>query len=145
MKILFLNGSPRKNGHTASLMKCIEKGIDSSHTEEWLNAYDLNVKPCRPNKQCILPKDDGHMVFEKIKSSDALVIGSPTYFGNISGQLKIIIDRNLTAFENMPANGLEIPTPMQKGKNAIIVTSCNSPAPISTLPTQAVYKYLYTA
>lgn len=143
MKILFLNGSPRKNGHTVNVMKCIEKEIDSKHSIEWVHAYDLNIRPClsclkcRPNKECILPKDDGHMVWHKISSADVLIIGSPTYFGNISGQLKILIDRNLTAFESMPASGLEIPTPLHKGKKAVMITSCNTPYPISEFPNQA--------
>ena len=143
MKILFLNGSPRKNGFTVGVMKCIEKGIGSEHTVEWLHAYDLNIKPCmsclqcRPNKECILPKDDGHDAWHKIRSAHAIVIGSPTYFGNISGPLKILIDRNLTAFEEIAASGLEMPTPLHKGKKAIMVTACNAPSPISQLPTQS--------
>lgn len=143
MKILFLNGSPRKNGHTVNVMKCIEKKINPKHSVEWIHAYDLNIQPClsclkcRPNKECILPKDDGHMVWHKILSADALIIGSPTYFGNISGQLKLLIDRNLTAFEEIAANGLEMPTPLHKGKKAAMVTTCNAPYPISQLPTQS--------
>jgi multimeric flavodoxin WrbA len=143
MKILFLNGSPRKNGYTVGVMKYLEEGIDSIHTVEWVHAYDLNIKPCmsclqcRPNKECILPKDDGHAVWHKIHSADAIIIGSPTYFGNISGPLKILIDRNLTAFEEIAANGLEMPTPLHKGKKAAMVTACNAPSPISQLPTQS--------
>ena len=143
MKILFLNGSPRKNGYTLGLMKCIEKEIDSKHTVEWIHSYDLNMKPCisclqcRPNKECILPKDDGHNVWNKIRSADAIIIGSPTYFGNISGPLKILIDRNLTAFEEIAASGLEMPIPLHKGKKAIMITTCNAPFPISQLPTQS--------
>lgn len=143
MKILFLNGSPRKNGYTLGLMKCIEKEIDSKHTVEWIHSYDLSMKPClsclqcRPNKECILPKDDGHNVWNKIRSADAIIIGSPTYFGNISGPLKILIDRNLTAFEEIAASGLEMPIPLHKGKKAIMVTTCNAPFPISQLPTQS--------
>ncbi|MDP4147236.1 MAG: flavodoxin family protein [Bacillota bacterium] len=143
MKILFLNGSPRKNGYTVSLMKCIEKGIDSSHSIAWIHSYDLNMTPCRaclqcrPNKECVSPKDDGHYVWHKIRSADAIVIGSPTYFGNISGPLKILIDRNLTAFEEIAASGLEMPSPLHKGKKAIIVTACNAPYPMSQLQSQS--------
>ena len=143
MKILFLNGSPRKNGYTVGVMKCIEEGIDLQHSIEWIHAYDLDMKPClsclqcRPNRECVLPKDDGHNVWHKIRSADAIVIGSPTYFGNISGPLKILIDRNLTAFEEIAASGLEMPTPLHKGKKAIMVTACNAPFPISQLPTQS--------
>jgi len=113
MIILFLNESPRKNGYTVGVMKCIEKGIDSQHSVEWIHAYNLDMKPClsclqcRPNRKCILSKDHGHNVWHKIRSADAIVIGSPTYLGNISVPLKILIDRNLTAFEEIAASGLD--------------------------------------
>ncbi|AJA49901.1 NADPH-dependent FMN reductase [Clostridium pasteurianum DSM 525 = ATCC 6013] len=143
MKVLFLNGSPRKNGYTVGVMKCIEEGIDSNHNVEWINAYDLLIKPCqsclqcRPDSECHLPHDHGHDVWHKIRSADALIIGSPTYYGNMSGPLKTLIDRNLTAFEAIAASGLEMPTPLHKGKKAAMVTVCNSPSPISQLPTQS--------
>jgi len=142
MKILFLNGSPHKDGFTAKLMKSIESGIDPNNMSEWLHAYDMSVKPCkgclqcRPNKECCLPKDDGHRFWHILRSADALVIGSPTYFGNISGPLKKLIDRNVTAFETMDRSGLYRPEPLHIGKKAAIVTSCNTPSPFSASPTQ---------
>lgn len=143
MNIVFINGSPRKNGYTTKVMKCVEEGIDPKHDVEWIHAYDLIIKPCqsclqcRPNKECSLPTDDGHYAWHKIRSADALVIGSPTYFGNISGPLKTLIDRSLTAFESIAANGLEMPIPLHTGKKAAMVTACNAPFPISQLPNQS--------
>lgn len=84
MNILFLNGSPRKNGYTVGIMKYIEKGIEPTHTVEWINTYDLKIAPCmscfgwRPNREYILPKDDGHDVWHKLRSADAIIVGSPT-------------------------------------------------------------------
>ena len=143
MNILFLNGSPRKNGYTVRVMELIEEAIDIRHTVEWIHAYDLMLKPCqsclqcRPGNECKLPKDDGHDVWHKIRSADALVMGSPTYFGNISGPLKTLVDRSLTAFETIAANGLEMPIPLHNSQKAIMVTACNAPFPISQLPTQS--------
>jgi len=137
MKILFLNGSPRKNGYTIKVMKAIEKEISSGHTVEWVHAYDLNLKPCiscmqcRPNKECQLPKDDGHDVWHKILLADALVIGTPTYFGNMSAPLKMIVDRSVTAFEEIAKSGLEMPIRLHTGQKAIMVTACNCPPPFS--------------
>lgn len=142
MNIIFLNGSPRKNGYTVQLLKLIEAGLSPDNTIEWVNTYDLNVKPCqgclncRPDKQCCLPKDDGHRMWQMIRAADALVLGSPTYFGNISGSLKTLVDRNVTAFEIMDKGGLERPTQIHRGKRAAAVTACNSPSPMSKLPNQ---------
>ncbi len=143
MNILFLNGSPRKNGYTAGIMKLIEEGINPEHKVNWVDVYDLELKPClscmkcRPEYECALPQDDGHRVARMIRSADALIIGSPTYFGNISGPLKTLIDRSLTAFEKIAASGLEFPIPLHIGKKAAIVTACNSSEPLSKLLSQS--------
>ena len=54
----------------------------------------------------------------------------------VAGPLKTLIYRSLTAFEEIAANGLEMPTPIHKGQKAAIITACNIPAPMSSLPTQ---------
>lgn len=142
MNILFINASPRQNGFTAQTLREIRQHISSVHTCQWVDTNDLQIKPCqgclrcRPNKACVLPEDDGHRVAELIKTADALVLGSPTYFGNITGPLRTLIDRSLTAIEEIAVNGLEAPIPLHKGKRAAIVTACNMPYPGSELPNQ---------
>lgn len=142
MKILFLNASLRKKGYTTMAMCLIKEYINSEHKIDWVDVNSLNIKPCqsclkcRPKNECVLLHDDGHRVAKMIRHADALVMGSPTYFGNITGPLKTLIDRSLTAFEEINANGLEMPIPIHKGQKAAIITSCNISAPMSSLPTQ---------
>lgn len=142
MKILFLNASPRLNGYTIRTLKCIEDHLEAQHTVEWVHVNSLNMRPCiscfkcRPNNECIMPEDDGHRVARLIRSADVLVIGSPTYFGNITGPLRTLIDRSLTAFEEIAASGLEMPIPLHKGKKAAMVTACNTSEPICNFPNQ---------
>lgn len=142
MNILFINASPRKNGYTVQVLEEIRNNIDAQHECERVDVNNLNIKPCqgcfkcRPNKECILPEDDGHRIARLIKEADAIILGSPTYFGNITGPLRTLIDRSLTALEEIAANGLEMPIPLHKGKKAAIVTACNMPYPDSGLPNQ---------
>lgn len=142
MKLLFLNASPRLHGYTAATMHLIADHISSEHTINWIDINALCIKPCisclkcRPGSPCLLPPDDAHKIAKMIRDADALVIGSPTYFGNITGPLKTLIDRCLTAFEEIVANGLEMPVPIHPGQKAALVTACNIPAPMSHLPTQ---------
>jgi len=142
MKILFLNASPRINGYTFRALKMIEENLEKNCTVEWVNVNQQNIKPCiaclkcRPDRECEMPEDDGHRVARLIKNADALVIGSPTYFGNITGPLRTLIDRSLTAFENISPSGLEMPTPIHKGKKAAMLTACNTPEPWCNYPNQ---------
>lgn len=143
MKIVFINGSPRKNGYTVQLMKLIEATLSHGHDVQWLHADELKMKSCqsclrcRPDGICKLPKDDGHIAWQKIREAQALVMGSPTYFGNVSGPLKTLIDRSLTAFETISASGTEMPQPLHRGQKAIMVTACNAPQPFCRMPNQS--------
>ena len=87
--ILMLNGSPRKNGVTSSILKIIADEARSAGGEvEWVDVNSLSIRPCigclkcRPDKKCILPRDDGH----RMESCSGLVVEAPNYWGNILGR-----------------------------------------------------------
>ena len=113
--VLVLNGSPRKGGTIFSLLEDITKGVkEEDNNVEWLNIYDLQMKPCigcmkcRPDSECILPDDDAHTVGKKIKEVEALVVGSPTYWGNMSSQLKVLFERNVPVLMEEKPGGMPI-------------------------------------
>ncbi len=141
--ILFLNGSPRKNGVTTSLLNIIASEARSSGAElEWVDVSKLSIRPCigclkcRPDKKCILPKDDGHRMGELLEKCSSLVVGAPTYWGNMPGQLKILFERNVPVLEHYELYTWRFPQPRHKGKKAAIVTASLSPFPFNYLPSQ---------
>jgi multimeric flavodoxin WrbA len=135
MKTLILNGSPKKSGTIASLLKYVADGINKQPDIELVNVYDLSMKPCigcmkcRINEKCCLPEDDAHIIGQKINEADNLIVGTPTYWGNMSAQLKMLFERNVPVFMGESKKG--IPIPRQKGKKAIIVTACTTPYPFN--------------
>ena len=84
---------------------------------------------CRKKETCILPEDDAHIVGRKIQDADALVIGTPTHWGNMCAPLKLLFDRNVPVFMGESPRG--IPVPRQKGKRAVVVTACTTPWPFN--------------
>lgn len=140
MSILIINGSPRKNGATAKILIAISDRISEDKKVELIHINDLNIKPCigcmkcRPDKECVLPEDGAHLMRKKINEADALVVGTSTYWGNMSGQLKILFDRNVPLFEYI---GKGIPKPKQKGKKAVIVVTSAAPWPFNLLGSQS--------
>ena len=144
MKILILNGSPRRKGVTSTLLAELAAGIDQKHKIEIVRVHDLHMKPCigclkcRPDRTCILPRDDAHSLAETVKGSDLLVIGSPVYWGNMPGSLKIFFDRNVPLFEYCEADkpARSFPKPRLKGKAGILMVCVGSPFPFSLLPSQ---------
>ena len=142
--ILVLNGSPRRSGVTATVLKMIaDEARSNGATLEWVDVNTLNIKPCigclkcRPDRDCILPRDDGHRIGELIERCSALVVGTPTYWGNMSGQLKVLFDRNVPSFEHYVLNTLRFPAPKHKGKKAAIVTASLAPFPFNQLSSQS--------
>lgn len=104
--ILILNGSPRKNGKTASLVKAFTEGAAKSGNEVrefYLNG--MNIKGCLGCEACsrnggkCVQRDDMDTVNEAFLWADVVVFASPMYWGTITGQLKIVIDR-LYAVQN---------------------------------------------
>lgn len=105
-KILILNGSPRKNGSTASLVKAFTEGAESAGNEvKEFYLQGMNIGGClaceacsRNGGQCV-QKDDMEKVNEAYLWADVIVFASPMYWGTVSGQLKVCIDR-LYAVQN---------------------------------------------
>lgn len=143
-KVLILNGSPRKNGIISTLLKEVVEGIKEKNNEiEWVDIYNLQMKPCiacmkcrtKADGECSLPKDDAHIIGKKIKEADTLVIGTPTYWGNMSSQLKVLFERNVPVFMGEKPNG--IPVAKQKGKKAVIIVSCSTPWPFNFIAAES--------
>ena len=110
----------------------------------FVRIHDLTMKPCigclkcRPDKTCVLPRDDAHILAEKIKRSDLLILGAPVYWGNMPGTLKTFFDRNVPLFEYCEAKAIRyIPRPQLKGKKAILIVSGGAPFPYNLLPSQS--------
>lgn len=99
MKILLLNGSPRKNGNTAAALKTLCTALGNAHDTEYADLYAYSVSPCLSCYQCkknggnCIQKDDTNTLLEKISSADCIVFGSPVYWWGISAQLKLVVDK----------------------------------------------------
>jgi len=140
MKILVLNGGPRRNGTTTTVLKELADAVGKNHEVQWVDVYGLEMKPCmgclrcRPDGVCVLPEDGAHAVGKMIDDADALVVGSPTYWGNMTGPLKILFDRSVPRIEYI---GGGLPKPNHKGKPGIIVTSSAAPLPFNLISSQS--------
>lgn len=134
MKILVINGSPRKKGSIATMLHAVVDNLDGAEVH-WIDVNDLKVRSCtgcmkcRETETCVLPADDGHRMAEEMKWCDALVLGSPVYWGNMSGQMKLMFDRIVPSM--MGESKLGIPIAFHKGKRAIIATACTTIWPFS--------------
>jgi multimeric flavodoxin WrbA len=104
VKVIAFNGSPRKKWNTAILLSKALEGASSQGAEtEFIHLYDLHYQGCISCFSCKLigsksygkcaVNDDLRPIFEKIEQADAIILGSPIYFGSVTGQMKSFLER----------------------------------------------------
>lgn len=122
MHVLGISGSPKIKGFTNLLL---DKALDGARAGRALThkiiLNDLDFKPCQECDGCknngICVQEDGmRVVYEGMKSADAIIIASPIYFGTVTAQLKAMIDRcNSLWVSRLRLNNETMPEPAQKG------------------------------
>ncbi|SDF13954.1 flavodoxin family protein [Sporolituus thermophilus] len=132
MKVLGIIGSPRKNGNTAALVTAVCKGAAAAgHQTEVINITGLNIHDCvacctcktTKGEYCAI-KDDMQTLYPKIVEADCLVLGTPVYMGQMTGQMKNFFDRWYT-FMDADYQIRYLP-----GKKYITVTASGAPAEV---------------
>ncbi|MDD5678488.1 MAG: flavodoxin family protein [Kiritimatiellae bacterium] len=110
MKVVAFNGSPRKDGNTAAMLRHVLQELEREGIQtELVQLADLKLRGCRACYQCFTAKnrhcalaDDGlNACIDKMLSADGILLGSPTYFADLTADLKALIDRaGMTARAN---------------------------------------------
>ncbi|MCK8518488.1 flavodoxin family protein [Methanoculleus sp. 7T] len=107
MKVLGISGSMRKTGNTALLVTTILNRVREAGIEtEYLTLADMDIRPCtgceacREAKWCVTEEDDWGRVAEKMIECEVLVLGAPTYYYDINGQTKNLIDRTYSLYHD---------------------------------------------
>lgn len=102
MKALAINGSPRKGGNTELLLrKVLEPLAAAGHKTEYVQVGGTRIRGCTAcgacgrlkNKRCVIEDDIFNLAFAKMLEADAIVIGSPVYFADVTAETKALIDR----------------------------------------------------
>lgn len=149
MNILILNASPRSKGLISRMLGIMAEEARSRGAQvEEVQVSKLQIRPCtgcmscRSREACVLPEDDAQRTLQKIRTADVLIVGSPCYWGNMNGYLKVLFDRMVYGMMGESSRGM--PQPMHKGKRAVIVSTCSTPWPFNILfnQTRGVVKAL---
>ncbi|MBQ8365442.1 MAG: flavodoxin family protein [Bacteroidaceae bacterium] len=171
-KIIIIDGGPRKSMNTAKLLQKFAEGAKSAGNDievKTIRLYDLDYKGCMSCMACKLKgkvsnicrfKDALTPILEDIAWGDALVLGSPIYFGEVTGQMRAFLERlafpwlsyndySLTAPKRMPVLLVETMngTPERNNSNGFgsmewcITTAHGEPQRLVAYNTCQVAKY----
>lgn len=106
MKVLLVNGSPRKNGNTFVALTEVAHTLEAEGIEtEIVQIGNKPVRGCiacmtckkKQNGRCTFDDDICNRILEKAAGADGFVFGSPTYYGQPNGALMSVIQRMLYA------------------------------------------------
>ena len=102
MKVIAFNGSPKKNGNTATALGTVAEQLKKLDIEvEILSVGNEIVRGCtacagcvrNKNEQCVINEDIVNEYIQKAKKADGIIIGSPVYFSGVAGTMKAFLDR----------------------------------------------------
>jgi len=102
MRVIAINGSARKNGNTAILIKEVFSVLKKENINcELIQLAGEKINGCNACNQCYKLKDNTcfqkddiiNDCIKKMMQADAILLGSPTYFSNVTAEMKALIDR----------------------------------------------------
>ncbi len=108
MKIVAINGSPRKNGNTAQCLEAVGREVEAAGVDFQVFQPGPNVRPCMACYHCLntgslrcVRDDDGvNGIIAACIEADGILLASPVYHGGVAGGMKCVLDRLMLAAEN---------------------------------------------
>ena len=105
-KVLVISASPRKNGNSDILCDEFVRGaVEAGHEVEKIRLAEKKVGFCTGCYACqkldrCVQKDDANEIVEKMLASDVIVLATPVYFYSMDAQLKALIDRSVSRWND---------------------------------------------
>jgi multimeric flavodoxin WrbA len=102
MKVVAFNGSPRRDGNTAALIRHVFVELEKGGIEtELVQLADKPIHGCRAcekcgenkDQRCAVQNDAANECIEKMLGADGIILGSPSYFQDVTSEMKALIDR----------------------------------------------------
>jgi len=138
MRVLAISGSHIKKGNTSQVLKSLTGKIHNAGIADlklkYLSLSGTRIKPCKACKKCMetgkcIIHDDFGLIAKKMLKSDLIILGSPVYFHDVSGQIKNMIDRTYSLWHEKQL----------KGKRIIPVAVCAESGDDRTLETIRIW------
>ena len=133
-RVLAILGSPHADGITAVMLKhSIAAAEEAGYVVTRINLYEKSLayctgcRACLKTEQCV-QQDDIQEITSLIRECQVVILAAPVYWANVPAPVKNLFDRLLgTAMEETST----FPRPRLGGKQYMLLTACNTPAPLS--------------
>lgn len=109
MRVLAINGSSRKDGNIADMLRLVLGELDAAgYDTELIQLAGETINPCKAcfacsgKKNCVFNNDLFQSLYQKMIESDAIILGSSTYSADVSSTLKAVIERASVVSDTNP-------------------------------------------
>lgn len=151
LKVIAINGSPRKNWNTHILLEKFLAGAKEAGAKtELISIYDIQFKGCNSCFSCKLKgstvqkcviKDELEPILQKICECDVLVLGSPIYFTSITGEMKSFLERLIFPYISYERK----PSSFGKKINTAFIYTMNAPSfALPLIGYNKLFRYYYS-
>ena len=134
--VLAILGSPHTNGTTAAMLDlAVKAAMQQGHTVTQMNLYEKNLSYCTGCRVCMdthtcVQQDGIQEIAAAFQKCYLVILAAPVYWANVPAPVKNLFDRLLgSVIEDTDS----FPKPRMRGKQYMILTACNTPAPFSWL------------
>ncbi|PWR74728.1 flavodoxin family protein [Methanospirillum lacunae] len=144
MKIIGIASSPRKGANSQTLVEHILSGAEKAGAKtELVRLCDLNIEPCIGCNDCkksngCVQKDDFAGLVSKLETADAVVFGSPVYWGRLNAQAYPVIDRLYSLLKS------DFSTDFPKGKKFVVALTCGGMGAEAVNPVNEYAKHIFS-
>lgn len=134
MKYCILMGSPRKNGHTISVLRPFMEELEAAgHVTELIWLYDREIKPCLACRACqdvftgfgCVQQDDMQDIFHRVLDADCMVLATPIYSWYCTPPMKAALDRMVYGMNKY--YGAKKGPVLWRGKKCALFVTCGYP------------------
>jgi multimeric flavodoxin WrbA len=131
MRIVILQGSPRKSGNTAHVLNWVEQVFRAHmHTVEQIHLIDYKIGPCREclscrkdnTNLCAIKDDDADAILQKVAKADLILLATPVFCWGFPSHLKALLDRMFCLVDNYIENP-EYKTRLENKPMGLLVTA----------------------
>lgn len=132
MRILTLQGSPKKDGNTAAAVAILEKAIGDEHEIDHVDVADLTLLGCQgcyecqknPNEPACVTEDDALGVIKRVLAADAIVYATPLYMWGVAARLRALMERHLCLVTGYGSDNWKS---LIEGKRIALLVTCGGP------------------
>ncbi|WP_025700636.1 flavodoxin family protein, partial [Paenibacillus forsythiae] len=138
-RLLAIKGGPRPDGITSKMLHiAVQAAAKAGWETDICDLYKVDISACKGCPDCRAsgvcpPGGELAALWERLASSDLVILSAPTYYANVPGQVKLMFDRLAGLAMDRSGGGIAPKPTLPGSQQYLLMTACNTPFPLDRL------------